>query len=100
MTGAHRRERERKRQREGERNEHMGSTSTTVAEDLHLLFHNAIIDEQQTRDRIPTFWIFKERVYEILEFLKNKIDRPFRMLYDLTAIDERVRMQEDLLPKR
>jgi NADH-quinone oxidoreductase subunit C/D len=79
--------------------EAMGNNHT-VSDELHLLFPNAIVDEQQTRDRIPTFWVFKDRVSEILDFLKNRIERPFRMLYDLTAIDERVRTQDDTLPKR
>ncbi|MGE5313710.1 MAG: NADH-quinone oxidoreductase subunit C/D [Acidobacteriota bacterium] len=77
----------------------MASTQT-VSDELHLLFKNAIVDEQQTRDGIPTYWIFKDRIYEILEFLKNRISEPFRMLYDLTAIDERVRKEPDTLPAR
>ncbi|HLP14986.1 MAG TPA: NADH-quinone oxidoreductase subunit C/D [Bacteroidota bacterium] len=75
-------------------------TTTGVVGELHELYKNAIIDEQQTRDKIPTLWIFKDRLVEVLDYLKHRIAQPYRMLYDLTAIDERVRTQEDTLPKR
>ena len=47
---------------------------------------------QLTCDGIPTFWTPRERVREILGYLKGRIDRPYAMLYDLTAIDERMRV--------
>jgi len=46
---------------------------------------------QQTADRIPTFWIPREGVVAAIRFLKQEVDRPYKMLYDLTAIDERER---------
>ena len=46
---------------------------------------------QTTRDRIPTIWVLKEQILDVLSFLKNDVDDPYRMLYDLTAIDERSR---------
>ena len=45
---------------------------------------------QTTRDRIPTAWIPPSRAIEILRHLKTT-EQPYRMLYDLTAIDERSR---------
>ena len=48
---------------------------------------------QQTCDGIPTFWAPRERVREVLAISQDRIDRPYRMLYDLTAIDERMRRQ-------
>ena len=44
-----------------------------------------------SRDGIPTFWMDREGVHRILSFLKERITGPYRMLYDLTAIDERTR---------
>jgi NADH-quinone oxidoreductase subunit C/D len=46
---------------------------------------------QQTADRIPTFWIPRENLVAAVRYLKFEIDRPYKFLYDLTAIDERVR---------
>ena len=46
---------------------------------------------QPVRDEVPTIWVPRERVAPVLNFLKNDIPRPYRMLYDLTAIDERKR---------
>ncbi|HUB78551.1 MAG TPA: NADH-quinone oxidoreductase subunit C/D [Bryobacteraceae bacterium] len=47
---------------------------------------------QDTVDRIPTIWVAKDRAPALLRFLKDEIDRPYKMLYDLSAIDERVRV--------
>jgi NADH-quinone oxidoreductase subunit C/D len=43
------------------------------------------------RDGIPTFWAHREQVHGILTFLKERALGPYKMLYDLTAIDERTR---------
>jgi NADH-quinone oxidoreductase subunit C/D len=57
-----------------------------------------IISEQLTRDDIPTIWIERNKVEQVLIFLKNDIIRPFKMLYDLTCIDERTRTKRDGQP--
>ncbi len=46
---------------------------------------------QETKDEFPTLWIQDKNIIEVLRFLKNKVDLPFKMLYDLTAIDEQAR---------
>jgi NADH-quinone oxidoreductase subunit C/D len=43
------------------------------------------------RDGIPTFWAPREQVHRILAFLRERIPGPYKLLYDLTAIDERTR---------
>ena len=53
---------------------------------------------QQTCDRIPTFWVKREQVHGFLRHLKHDVDRPYKMLYDLTAIDERMRTHRDGQP--
>ena len=53
---------------------------------------------QATRDGIATFWAPRERAPELLRRLKH--EHQYRMLYDLTAIDERVRADRDTLPAR
>ena len=45
--------------------------------------------EQPVRDGIPTFWAGREEVHETLDRLKRTFG--YRMLYDLTVVDERVR---------
>jgi NADH-quinone oxidoreductase subunit C/D len=47
---------------------------------------------QETGDGIPTCWVAVGQLRQALEFLKYKVDRPYLMLYDLTAIDERERV--------
>ncbi len=63
----------------------------SIIQELQNRFGQAAITPQITRDAIPTLWVPKDRVCEILRYLKVAVDRPYRMLYDLTAIDERVR---------
>lgn len=67
--------------------------------DILAAFNGALLHEQATRDSIPTFWVSKDRISRILRYLKEKIDKPYKMLYDLTAIDERNRQHSDGLPK-
>jgi NADH-quinone oxidoreductase subunit C/D len=64
---------------------------TNIVEELQNKFGEAIITQQPTQDGIPTLWVARDRAHEILRYLKTETDKPFRMLYDLTAIDERVR---------
>ena len=40
----------------------------------------------------------KDRVPAVLRFLKEEIEQPYKMLYDLTAIDERMRQHRDGQP--
>ncbi len=65
--------------------------SASILDLLEERFGAALIARQETRDAMPTFWTPRENVQEILRWLKFEVDRPYRMLYDLTAIDERER---------
>lgn len=53
---------------------------------------------QPTCDRIPTFWVKKDHLHGLLGYLKYEIDQPYKMLYDLTAIDERMRTHREGQP--
>ncbi len=46
---------------------------------------------QETADGVPTFWVPAARLVEVAGYLKHETDAPFRMLYDLSAVDERLR---------
>jgi NADH-quinone oxidoreductase subunit C/D len=65
--------------------------SNPIIDDLKNTFGEAILAVQLTRDDIPTLWVSPNRAGNVLRLLKNGIGRPYKMLYDLTAIDERVR---------
>jgi NADH-quinone oxidoreductase subunit C/D len=56
------------------------------------------VTAQSTLDGVPTFWVAKDRVFDLLRFLKEEIDQPYKMLYDLSAIDERMRQPRDGQP--
>ena len=62
----------------------------SIIEDLQKQFGAEEILPQNTCDGIPTIWVPKFKLIEILRHLKT-MERPYRMLYDLTAIDERSR---------
>jgi NADH-quinone oxidoreductase subunit C/D len=62
----------------------------TLAAEIAIRFGSSLqVKVQLTSDETYTIWVEAKRVRELLNFLKNEIDRPFTMLYDLTAIDER-----------
>lgn len=63
----------------------------SIIDDLKKTFPEAVIATQDTQDEIPTVWAAKDRVSDVLRRLKTGVERPYRMLYDLTAIDERPR---------
>ena len=66
--------------------------------ELQSIFGEAILTSQPTADEIPTFWVSKDRIVDTLRYLKNEISRPYRMLFDLTAIDERTRTHREGQP--
>ncbi|GKS64741.1 hypothetical protein YTPLAS72_20450 [Nitrospira sp.] len=53
---------------------------------------------QNTLDDIPTLWVEKHRLPEILRYVRSELPRPFPMLFDLSATDERLRRHHDGLP--
>jgi NADH-quinone oxidoreductase subunit C/D len=63
----------------------------TVFDDLRLTFGDRTLTTQQTRDETSTIWVDKNLAHKVLGHLKRDVPKPYRTLYDLTAIDERVR---------
>jgi len=70
----------------------------TILDELTHTFDVRSLTTQRTRDETPTVWIDKSRAHEVLGHLKTKVPKPYRTLYDLTAIDERVRASRDGQP--
>ena len=53
---------------------------------------------QETVDGVSTLWLSADAALPALRFLKERCSRPYRMLYDLTAIDERFRAHREGQP--
>lgn len=70
----------------------------TLLRDLNRRFGAIAITTQKTCDRIPTFWVDRGVVHDVLEHLRRGAERSFRVLYDLTAVDERLRIHRHGLP--
>ncbi len=62
-----------------------------VQEELQGLLGPDNVAAQKTADHLPTFWMKAGAVKKALQYLKHQAARPYRMLYDLTGIDERQR---------
>jgi NADH-quinone oxidoreductase subunit C/D len=69
-----------------------------ILQELQNRFGAAIGPAQATRDGMPTQWIERNGARDILRYLKLEAERPYRMLYDLTAIDERTRVHREGQP--
>src|SRR4029434_9121511 len=75
--------------------------SDAIFQELQQVFGEASVRPQATRDGrdgIPTFWAPRDKAREMLRYLKTEAERPYRFLYDLTVIDERVRNHRDDQP--
>lgn len=73
--------------------------SQNITEKLKQKYGTEQVTEQQTCDDVPTVWIKKENIRDCMGFLKSGIERPYKMLYDLTAIDERRRISRQGQPE-
>jgi NADH-quinone oxidoreductase subunit C/D len=69
----------------------------TIAQEISDRLGPAAVP-QDTHDHIPTFWVSRGHVPGLLRFLKEEVDRPYKMLYDLSAIDERMKVHRDGQP--
>jgi NADH-quinone oxidoreductase subunit C/D len=73
-------------------------TGQIILHDLHRCFGPIAITPQRTIDEIPTFWVDRDTAHDVLEHLRRGAELPFRVLYDLTAVDERLRRHREGLP--
>ena len=74
------------------------SNHSMIVQELQTKFSDSIVAIQATRDEVPTVWVLEDKVRDILRWLKCEAVKPYRTLYDLTAIDERVRSNRHELP--
>ncbi len=73
-----------------------GSEHDVIAE-LYRRFGADAVVYQPTVDRLPTAWVSRAQLPEVLRFLRDA-PRPYAMLYDLHGVDERLRTHRDGLP--
>ena len=70
-----------------------------VLAELQTHFREVDFTHQPTPDGIPTIWVPARRIRDVLRYLKLEAPRPYRTLFDLTAIDERVRTNRQGQPE-
>ena len=75
------------------------STDSTVYQALQNKFGADVFTKQDTADKILTLWTSKDLASKVLRYLKEELSAPFKTLYDLTAIDERVRQHREGQPE-
>ncbi|MBK9184929.1 MAG: NADH-quinone oxidoreductase subunit C/D [Moraxellaceae bacterium] len=68
-----------------------------VVRELYAQFGAEAFVLQPTKDDVPTLWVERSKLVEVLRFLRN-VPRPYVMLYDLSAMDERLRQHRYGLP--
>jgi NADH-quinone oxidoreductase subunit C/D len=71
-----------------------------IIENLKDRFSQHIIYDEITTDGLSNIWVGREHLSSILKYLKGEIDRPYSMLYDLTAVDEHLRNNRNGQPSR
>jgi NADH-quinone oxidoreductase subunit C/D len=69
-----------------------------VAQELRERFGEGIVAVQETRDDVPTLWVERDRLKEIVRYLKHDAAQPYKLLYDLCGVDERVDMHRTGMP--
>ena len=62
-----------------------------IQQQLAERFGERALHEQITADGMPTLWVGRDLICDVLKFLRQDSTPAYRMLFDLTAIDERVR---------
>ena len=68
-----------------------------VVRELYAQFGEQTFVLQPTKDDVPTLWVTRDKIVEVLRFLRH-VSRPYSMLYDLSAMDERLRTHRQGLP--
>lgn len=75
-----------------------GSPASGLTGKVRRDFGDRILAEQATCDAIPTFWVDRQHVKALLKSLRDDSLPRFEMLFDITAIDERLRIHREGQP--
>ena len=81
-----------------EQNPPIATQNPQLLSKLRQDFGDYILAEQYTCDGIPTFWIDRQHLLNLLQTLKESTSPVFEMLFDITAIDERLRVHREGQP--
>ena len=73
--------------------------SSDVIQEVQHRFADIPMTSQLTSDDIPTLWVPKTHVRDVLRYLKMNVGQPYRVLYDLCALDERLRAHRQQQPR-
>nr|WP_301331366.1 NADH-quinone oxidoreductase subunit C/D [Sinimarinibacterium flocculans] len=76
----------------------LDAPASDIAAELRQRFADAAPRPQPTFDGIPTLWVEASQLLAVLRHLKHGVVQPYLLLFDLTAIDERVRVHRDGQP--
>ena len=69
-----------------------------ILSELSEAFGPGRVTVQETMDGMPTAWVPRSHLIEVLTYLKSAPSGAYRMLYDLSAIDERERAHREGQP--
>ncbi|MCL5271327.1 MAG: NADH-quinone oxidoreductase subunit C/D [bacterium] len=69
----------------------MQSSPDSTLDDLRGRLGPEAVTAQPAADGMPTYWVARDRLPDVLRYFKHETAPPFAMLFDLTAIDERSR---------
>lgn len=75
------------------------SVTSTLVEELCLRFENEVIAVQSYCDGIPVLWLKRDGLKIVMQYLRQSASIRFQMLFDITAIDERVRVNRQGQPE-
>jgi len=71
--------------------QNMSDVPAVIAE-LYLKFGESSFVRQHTAEDMPTLWLGRNKLLEVLKFLRDDYRPRYEMLLDVTAIDERLRV--------
>ena len=74
------------------------SQSSGLLDMLRREFGESIQAEQNTCEGISTLWVGRQRLLSLLKTLRDETSPRFEMLFDITAIDERLRTHREGQP--
>lgn len=73
--------------------------NNSIISELEDKFGKSKFVQQITIDEIPTVWVNASDLIDVVKYLKFDVSSPYKMLYDITAIDERRRKNREGQPE-
>lgn len=73
--------------------------SNRLVAQLREQFGGQLLCEQATLTSMPVLWVSRSALVEVLTTLRELPEHPFEMLFDLSAVDERLRGRRHGLPE-